>query len=48
MSKSSDLVLDSNILIYYLSGDEHSIDIVEGNDCYISILTEIEVLGFEM
>ena len=37
------LVLDSNIIIYYFRGSEFARDIILNNDIAISVSTEIEL-----
>ena len=40
------LLLDTNIILYYLSGDENLIPLLEESHLHISIITEIELLGY--
>ncbi len=40
------LLLDTNIILYYLSGDEKLTPLIEDNKLFISIITEIELMGF--
>jgi len=40
------LLLDTNIVLYFLSGDETLIDLFETNSLFISIISEIELLGY--
>ena len=42
----NNLLLDKNILIYLLSGESSLIDILFENNCYISFITELELLSF--
>lgn len=42
----NNLLLDTNILIYLLSGESSLIDILFENNCYISFITELELLSF--
>ena len=39
------LLLDTNILIYVLNGDENLIELLEGYNYYISFITEIELMS---
>jgi predicted nucleic acid-binding protein len=45
MSGSS-ILLDTNIILYYLRGDQTLTPLLEENRLYISIITEIELLGY--
>jgi len=45
MQNGIDLMIDTNILIYWLNGDENAASILEENNIYYSIITEIEVKG---
>ena len=40
------LLLDTNIILYYLNGDETLIPLVEENYLYVSVINEIELLGY--
>ncbi|MBZ0202167.1 MAG: type II toxin-antitoxin system VapC family toxin [Ignavibacteria bacterium] len=40
------VVSDTNVLIYLLKGDEKAAKILNGKEVYVSIITEIELLGF--
>ena len=40
------LLLDTNIILYYLSGDEKLGPLLEDSNLYISIITEIELMGY--
>lgn len=42
----SSILLDTNIILYYLSGDKALTTLLEENKLYVSIITEIELLGF--
>lgn len=42
----TNLVLDTNILIYYLTGDLTAYEIVANNQIFISVITEMEMLSF--
>ena len=42
----NNLLLDTNILIYLLSGESSLVDILFENNCYISFITELELLSF--
>ena len=41
------LLLDTNIILYLLNGDETLIDILEGKHVYISFITALELYGFK-
>jgi len=40
------LLLDTNIILYYLNGDKTLIPLVEENYLYVSVINEIELLGY--
>ena len=40
------LLIDSNIILYLLNGDETLIPILEEKDLYISFITQLEVLSY--
>lgn len=40
------LLLDTNILLYLLEGDETLSAVLEGRDIYISFITELELYGY--
>jgi len=40
------LLLDTNIILYFLSGDDTLIPLFEGRNLIVSIITEIELLGY--
>ena len=42
----TNLVLDTNIVIYYFRGSEFARDLILNNDIAISVITEIELLSF--
>lgn len=42
----SNLLLDTNIILYFLSGDETLSSILEENQLYISVISEMELLSF--
>ena len=42
----TNLVLDTNIIIYYFRGDKFTRDLILNNDIAISVITEIELLSF--
>lgn len=42
----TNLVLDTNIIIYYFRGSEFARDLILQNDIAISVITEIELLSF--
>ena len=41
------LLLDTNILLYLLNGDETLADLLSGTRPYISFITELELLSFQ-
>jgi hypothetical protein len=45
MSGSS-LLIDTNIALYLLGGDQTLAEVLDGRDIYISFVTELELLGF--
>lgn len=40
------LLLDTNVILYFLSGDDTLIPLFEDRNLVISIITEIELLGY--
>ncbi|MCB9201990.1 MAG: type II toxin-antitoxin system VapC family toxin [Flavobacteriales bacterium] len=40
------IVLDTNIILYLLNGDEYLADFLNQKELYISIISEIELLGY--
>lgn len=42
----TNLVLDTNIIIYYFRNSEFARDLILNNDIAISVITEIELLSF--
>lgn len=40
------LLLDTNIVLYLLSGDQTIADLINGKELYISFVTELELLGY--
>lgn len=40
------LLLDTNVILYFLKGDKTLLPIFEENNLFISIITEIELLSF--
>ncbi len=44
----SKVVLDSNAIIYYVKGENSLEHIIENNLLFASIISEIEVFGYEM
>jgi predicted nucleic acid-binding protein len=40
------IVLDTNIILYLLSGNQELYSILNGMELYVSIITEVELLGF--
>lgn len=41
------LLIDTNIALYLLNGDDTIAEILDGQDVYISFITELELLGFQ-
>ena len=39
-------VLDTNIILYLLAGDETVSRFLQGKECYLSIITELELIGY--
>jgi predicted nucleic acid-binding protein len=42
----SKLLLDTNIVLYLLSGNEAIFDILDGQALYVSVITELELLSY--
>jgi predicted nucleic acid-binding protein len=40
------LLVDTNIILYALSGDKALVELIDGQDLYISFITRIELLSF--
>lgn len=40
------LFLDTNIIIYFLSGDDTLTELLEGKSIYISVITKLELLSY--
>ncbi|HCS21374.1 MAG TPA: VapC toxin family PIN domain ribonuclease [Bacteroidetes bacterium] len=40
------LIVDTNIALYLLSGDETVAELLDGQDIYLSFITELELLGY--
>jgi len=40
------LLLDSNIVLYLLNGEETLIPLLEGKSLYLSFITQLELLSF--
>jgi len=43
----SNLLLDSNIIIYYLQGNKTAYNLIENNNIFISVITEMELLSYK-
>lgn len=43
----NNLFLDTNIIIYFLSGDNTLTDLLEGKSIFISVITKLELLSFQ-
>ena len=41
------LLLDTNILLYLLAGDQTLVNILQGKNTYVSFITELELLSFK-
>ena len=41
------IVLDTNIVLYLLNGDEEISSILNGMQLFVSVITEIELLGYK-
>ena len=41
------LFVDTNILLYLISGDETIAELLNGKHIYISFITELELLGYK-
>lgn len=41
------LLLDTNVILYFLNGDDTLVPLFEDRNLVISIITEIELLGYE-
>lgn len=39
-------LLDTNVVLYLLSGDETIADLINGKELYISFITQLELLGY--
>lgn len=42
----NNLFLDSNVIIYFLSGDDTLTELLEGKNLYISVITKLELLSY--
>jgi predicted nucleic acid-binding protein len=47
MSGSNSALIDTNILIYLLKGNERIFELLNGRDIWVSFITEMEVLAFD-
>jgi len=43
----NNVLLDSNIILYLLSGEETLIPLLEEKKLYVSFITQLEILGFK-
>ncbi len=41
------LLIDTNIALYLLDGDETIAELLSGQEVYISVISELELLGFQ-
>ena len=41
------LFLDTNIIIYFLSGDQTLADLIDGKTIYLSFITQLELLSYQ-
>jgi len=40
------LFLDTNIIVYFLAGDETIAELINGKTVYVSFITQLELLGY--
>ena len=43
----ANFLLDTNIVLYLLSGNKTVADIIDGAQIYVSFVTELELLGYK-
>ena len=43
----SSLLIDTNIALYLLNGDQTIADLLDGRNVYLSFISELELLGFQ-
>ncbi|MBK7871121.1 MAG: type II toxin-antitoxin system VapC family toxin [Saprospiraceae bacterium] len=43
----NNLLIDTNIALYLLNGDQTIAEILNGKDVYLSFISELELLGFQ-
>jgi len=43
----NNILIDTNIALYLLNGDETIAELLTGQDVYISFISELELLGFQ-
>lgn len=43
----NNLVLDTNVILYLLEGDETLANLLDGKQAYVSFITELELLGYK-
>lgn len=43
----NNIILDTNIVLYLLNGDDELASILDNMQLYVSIITEIELLGYQ-
>ncbi len=43
----SNIALDTNIILYLLGGDETLAEFLQGKKGYVSVITELELLGYQ-
>ena len=41
------ILLDTNIILYFLNGDETLADVLEEKDLYVSVISELELLSYK-
>ena len=41
------IFIDTNIILYLLNGDETISDLLQGKDIYVSVISELELLGYK-
>ena len=43
----NNIFLDTNIILYLISGDENLADLLNNKTIYLSFITELEILGYK-
>lgn len=44
---NSFLLVDTNIILYYLNGDKRLAEVLDGNHLVVSFITELEILSYK-